>query len=168
MAPSLPRRATRRREPARCVPADPGPAAERAARAEATGRPATLCTACGAPTAELFTYHSTSGKTFCLPCADQAVAAYYRRHPEARTTAGRTPKERTGTAYLQERERYVVRYHAGNGRWQISDTQTHRWIARSAATETGAAAIAAAMNAAWRTQVDSETYRFAAGAVGAC
>lgn len=160
LPPSRPGRATQRPHHAHHVPCDPGPSATRAA--QTTGRAATICAVCGVSTGEQFTRRAKSGKTFCQPCADQVVAAYYRRHPAARPRSGRPPGERTGIAYLQERARYAVRYHAGNGRWQIADTQTRRWTSRVGATEADAVAIAATMEAAWRTQVESEKLRGAA------
>jgi len=75
---------------------------------------------------------------------------------------GPAPREWTRTGYLAERERYAVRFHAGNARWQISDTQTRRWTARWHRTEGGAEAIAATMNAAWREQVAFERLGFSA------
>ncbi len=138
-------------------PVDPGDDRARAALRETVGRRATLCGVCGVPVSELGTRRSKSGKTFCHVCADRAVAAYIARHPAARPPrlAG-LAKERTGTAYLAERERYAVRYHGGNGRWQISDTQARRWTSQSHATEADATAAADTMNAAWRAQITHE------------
>jgi len=143
--------------PRRRAPIDPGDDAARARLAAMIGRRAETCCTCGVPLGEMFTRRAKSGKTFCRDCADRAVATYYAQHPEARHP--RTPepvRERTGTAYLQERERYVVRYHAGNARWQISDTQVQRWTSHVHLTEVAATADAEAMNAAWREQIALE------------
>ena len=141
-------------------PTDPGDDAARARLAATVGRRAETCCICGVFLGEMFTRRSKSGKTFCRVCADRAVATYNAAHRTMPPASSTTARERTGTAYLQERERYAVRFHAGNGRWQVSDTQTRRWTRGWHAAEGGAIAIAAAMNAAWRTQIDSEKYRF--------
>ena len=146
-------------------PCDPGDDAARQAAAATAGRPALLCADCGVATGEAFARRARSGKTFCRICADRAVAAYYRRHPEARPAPDRAAKERTGTAYMQERERYAVRYHAGNGRWQISDTQVRRWASYRGATEEAAREVARAMNEAWAAQLADERARFGSRAV---
>ncbi len=146
-------------------PLDPGDDMTRARLAETTGRRAETCCTCGVPLGEISTRRSKSGKAFCRVCADRLVAVYYARHPEARAAQRPGPgRERTGTAYLQERERYAVRYHAGNARWQISDTQARRWTRRWHATEAGADAMATTMNAAWREQIAFERLRFSARA----
>ena len=154
--------------PRRAIPAgprDPGDDAARHAAAATAGRAATLCAACGAAIGEAFTRRAKSGKAFCQPCADRAVAAYYARHPEARPTPERIARERTGTAYMQERERYAVRYHAGHARWQISDTQVRRWTSFTSDTDAAAQAAAQAMNDAWRAQLAHERDRFGARVV---
>ena len=154
---------TTRRRASLSLEANPGDDAARAAMATTMGRPATCCSVCATPIGDLFTRRSKSGKVFCRICADRTVTAYLAAHPTARPLRPTTVRrERTGTSYLQERDRYAVRFHAGHGRWQISDTQTQRWTRRWHTTEAGATAIAAAMNAAWRTQVESEKLRFSA------
>ncbi len=156
-------RTTRQRASVSLGATDPGADVARATVAAMTGRPATCCSVCATPIGDLFTRHSKSGKAFCRTCADRTVAAYLAAHPTARPPRPATrPRERTGTSYLQERDRYAVRFHAGHGRWQISDTQTQRWTRCWHATEAGATAIAATMNAAWRTQIESEKLRFSA------
>jgi len=156
-------RATHRRASLSMGGANPGDDAARAAVAATTGRPATRCGICATPIGDLFTRRSRSGKIFCRICADRTVAAYLAAHPAARPPRPATrARERTGTSYLGERERYAVLFHAGHGLWQISDTQTQRWTRHWHATEAGASAIAAAMNAAWRTQIESEKLRFSA------
>jgi len=137
---------------------DPGDDAARARLADMLGRPAAYCADCGRPLGDLGTRRSKSGKAYCHPCADRAVAAYYAAHPEARArrVAAEPSRERTGTSYLRERERFVVKYHAGNGRYQISDTQGRRWTDRHSASEAGATAIAIVMNAQWREQLSRE------------
>ncbi len=163
----LPTRASRDRATHRrtslSLGANPGDDAARAALTATIGRPATRCSVCTTPIGDLFTRRSRSGKIFCRICADRTVAAYLATHPTARPprAAGR-PRERTGTSYLQERDRYAVLFHAGHGLWRVSDTQTQRWTRRWHTTEAGASAIAAAMNAAWRTQIESEKLRFSA------
>ncbi len=142
---------------------DPGDDTTRAAVAATSGRPVTRCIVCATPIGDLFTRRSRSGKTFCRICADRTVIAYLAAHPAARPPRPATrPRERTGTSYLGERDRYTVLFHAGHGLWRVSDTQTQRWTRRWHATEAGATAIAAAMNAAWRTQIESEKLRFSA------
>jgi len=155
---------TASRQPRRTgTPVDPGDDAARARLAETAGRPATTCCTCGVPLGEMSTRRSKSGKTFCRICADHLVAAYYARHLEGRL-ARRPGRERTGTGYLQERERYAVRYHAGNARWQISDTQARAWTSHSHLAEADALADADRMNAAWREQIAFERLRFSARA----
>ncbi len=145
------------REPRRTgTPTDPGDDVARARLAAMTGRPAATCCTCGVLLGEMSTRHSKSGKTFCRICADRLVAAYYARHPEAGGVTPTIARERTGTAYLQERERYMVRYHAGNARWQISDTQARAWTSHTHVTEADALADAERMNAAWREQIARE------------
>jgi hypothetical protein len=142
---------------------DPGDDHARQRLAALTGRPVEFCCACGRPTGD-HARQAASGKTYCASCAERTVAAYDARHPEvlaARRRVG-APREWTRTGYLAERERYAVRFHAGNARWQISDTQTRRWTARWHRTEGGAEAIAATMNAAWREQVAFERLGFSA------
>jgi hypothetical protein len=137
-------------------PVDPGDDAARAAAAATMGRRAETCTVCGVALGDSFSRRAKSGKTFCRICADLTVAAYYRRHPEARPAPDRIARERTGTAYIAERERYEVRYHAGHGHWQISDTQARRWTSLTSDTEATAQAAAQAMNDAWRAQLAHE------------
>jgi len=146
------------REPRRTgTPTDPGDDVARARLAAMTGRPATTCCTCGVLLGEMSTRHSKSGKTFCRTCADQAVATYLAHHPEAGQPRHANPaRERTGTAYLQERERYQLRYHAGNARWQIADTQARRWTSHVHTTESGATADADAINMAWRDHIALE------------
>lgn len=145
-------------------PRDPGDDTARAAHAQVTGRLVVRCTRCGAPLSELFTRRSKSGKTFCQPCADQTVLAYCAQHPGGRPSHAPAPRrELTGISYLKERERYEVRYHQGNARWQISDTQVQRWTSHGVQTEAEAATIAATMNASWRAQVEDEQRSCAAG-----
>lgn len=103
-----------------------------------------------------FTRRARSGKAFCQVCADRVVAAYRAQHPETSPTTPALARERTGTAYLQERERYAVRYHAGHARWQVADTQARRWTSRVHTTEAVAQADADAMNTAWRDQIACE------------
>jgi len=148
---------TERRPRWTATPADPGDDAARARLAATIGRGGETCCTCGVPLSEMFTRRAKSGKTFCHICAEHVVAAYLARHPEARRPRQAEPvRERTGTAYLQERERYQVRYHAGNARWQISDTQVQRWTSHVHPTEPEATADANAMNAAWRDQIALE------------
>lgn len=130
---------------------------ERELLARAAGRPEILCHACGRPTTDR-PRTTRSGLPYCETCADRLVAAYDRAHPAARAAreASGPPRERTGTAYLRERERYEARRHAGNGRWQIADGQTRRWTDHHHATEAGARAIAIVLNAQWREQVGLE------------
>jgi len=156
---------TRRRTSLSTALTDPGDDHARAASMATVGRPATLCSSCGVPVGEGFTRRAASGKAFCLICADQAVEAYYRRHPEKRPAPERIARERTGTSYMQERERYEARHHAGNGRWQISDTQARRWTAYAGQTEEAAQAAARSMNDAWGAQLAQERERFGSHAV---
>ncbi len=156
---------------ASCAPPSPAEDRERQARARTAGRPEICCHACARPTSDR-PRTTASGLTYCEACADRLVAAYDRAHPGARMAreAGAAPtRERTGTAYLRERERYEARYHAGNRRWQISDTQTRRWTTRHHATEAGAQAIVIVLNAGWREQLGLERRplgdRWAAGGV---
>lgn len=141
-------------------PTDPGDDRMRAARAASVGRPLTQCADCDVPTSDAFTRRSASGKTFCILCADRLVAAYYARYPAARPTPERRwSRDLTGTSYLNERERYAVRFHAGHAQWQISDTQTTSWTSARHATEAHAEAAAARMNVLWREQVAHEQER---------
>jgi len=155
--------AGRRTPPWTRAVADPGDDRARHHLAARTGRPVGLCCVCGRPTGDR-ARQAASGKTYCASCADQTVAAYYARHPEALAARRRVgaPREWTRTSYLTERERYAVLFHAGNARWQISDTQTRRWTARWHRTEGEADAIAATMNGAWREQVAFERLCFSA------
>jgi hypothetical protein len=155
-------RAQRRQPVVTTGSADPGDDAVRHARA-AAHTPAEYCSVCGHILPTGFARRSKSGKVFCLTCAARAVAEYYRRHPEARPA--RIACDRTGTAYMAERERYEVRYHAGHARWQIADTQTHHWLAKTSTTEAEARATAQAMNDAWRAQLEHEREFFGSRAV---
>jgi len=140
---------------------DPGDDQARHRLAATTGRAVSLCHACGAPAGDQARQRA-NGTRYCAPCADQTVRAYYAHHPKvltARRSVG-APRAWTGTSYLAAHERYAVRFHAGNGRWQVSDTQTRRWTRCWDVTEAGADAIAARLNTAWRTQIDSEKLRF--------
>jgi len=141
-------------------PVDPGDDAARRATYP-TGKRAVICHACGTSLTEEEARRSKSGKIFCLICADDLVQTYYRTHPEARPTEPPLARERTGTRYLNDGERYEVRYHARHARWQISDTQTRCWSSQRHATEDRAQAAAAAMNAAWREQIALERRAFA-------
>ncbi len=141
-------------------PTDPGDDAVRARRAATTGRTAETCCTCGVLLGEAFTRRSKSGKTFCQICADRAVAAYRARHPQPRpSTARPCGRERTGTAYLRDRERYEVRYHASHARWQIADTQVRRWTSHRHLTQAAAEKAATWMNTLWREQVAHENRR---------
>jgi len=157
--------AKRRTTPWTRAVVDPGDDRARHHLAARTGRPVMLCCVCARPVGER-ARQAASGKTYCASCADWTVAAYDARHPEALAARRRVgaPREWTRTSYLTERERYAVRFHAGNARWQISDTQTRRWTTRWHRTEGGADAIAATMNAVWREQVAFERLRFSARA----
>ena len=159
--PARPARAGNHRPPWAVGASDPGDDTVRAALAATTGRAAVQCIVCGVPVSETFTRRSKSGKTFCQVCADRRVAAYYARHPDARHPEARptTPtlaRERTGTAYLAQRDRYEARYHAGHARWQIADTQVRRWTSQSYTTEAAAVTAAARMNTLWREQIAHE------------
>jgi len=154
--PARPMHGSRRRACA-TLPTDLGDDAARARLAATVGRRAEMCCTCGVLLGERSTRRSKSGKTFCRDCADRAVAAYDAAHPEACPSAAPLPgRERTGTAYLQERERFVVRYHAGQARWRISDTQARAWTSPVHLTEGAATRDAEAMNAAWREQIAHE------------
>lgn len=139
------------------APTDPGNDAARARRAAMTGRRAETCCTCGVLLGEAFTRRAKSGKTFCQICADRAVTAYRARHPQ--TPPPRLARERTGTAYLRDRERYAVRYHAGHARWQIADTQVRRWTSHHHTTQAAAERAATWMNTLWREQVAHENRR---------
>lgn len=54
---------------------DPGNDDARQLAAARAGRPAILCVDCGVALGEAFARRARSGKTFCDPCADRAVAA---------------------------------------------------------------------------------------------
>ena len=170
------RAATPSRSPRSSSSAPPSPAEdrERQARARTVGRPEIYCHACARPTTDR-PRTTASGLTYCEACADRLVAAYDRAHPgarQAREIQATPTRERTGTAYLRERERYEARPHAGNRRWQISDTQTRRWTGQHHPTEAGARAIAIVLNAQWREQMGLERRplgdRWAAGGTQDC